>query len=107
MIEIESSGDSAVILRPIGDLDFGSSFHYRHVVDDLVRPSLNLTIDLGQVGSVDSFGLSALVGTIRRLASVGGRASIRNAPPRIHWILHPSAISRLWSCEEGDPQPAA
>ena len=107
MIEIESQGDSALILRPIGDLDIGSSFHYRHVVDDLLRPSLDVTIDLAEVGSVDSFGLSALVGTIRRVASVGGATSIRNAPPRIDWFLHPFAISRLRSCEEADPKPAA
>ena len=107
MIEIESCGDSAVILRPIGDLDVGSSFHYRHVVDDLVRPCLSVTIDLGRVGSVDSFGLSALAGTIRRVASVGGRASVRNAPPRIDWFLNPFSLNRVKSCEEGDPKPAA
>ncbi len=107
MIEIESRGDSAVILRPIGDLDIGSSFHYRHVVDDLLRPSLDVTIDLAEVGSVDSFGLSALVGTIRRVASVGGRASIRNAPPRIDWFLNPFSADRLKSHQEADPTPAA
>lgn len=107
MIEIENRGDSALILRPIGDLDIASSFHYRHVVDDLLRPSLDVTIDLGEVGSVDSFGLSALVGTIRRVASVGGRASIRNAPPGIDWFLHPFDVNRLKRSEEADPKPAA
>ena len=108
MIEIESCGDSELILRPIGDLDIVSSFHYRHVVDDILRPSLDLTIDLGDVGSVDSFGLSALVGTIRRVASVGGIASIRNAPPRIDSFLHRFSIDRLRKIyEEPQPRPAA
>ena len=59
MIEVESRGDSAVVLRPVGDLDIGSSFHYRHVVDDLLSPSLDVTIDLVQVGSVDSCRLGS------------------------------------------------
>ena len=59
MIEVKSRVDSAVILRPIGELDIGSSFHYRHVVDDLLRPSLDATIDLAKVGSTDSFRLKS------------------------------------------------
>ena len=107
MIEIESPENSALILRPIGDLDLASSFHFRHVVDDLLRPSLDVTIDLGAVDSVDSFGLSALVGTTRRVASVGGRTSIRNAPLCIDQLLRALTINRLHSYEQDDPKPAA
>ena len=87
LVELEHEPPSTVICRPTGDLEMVESFVFRHVISDLLQPGLQLEIDLRHVGRIDAVGLSALVGTVRRVRAVGGGASITNASPRVQWCL--------------------
>jgi anti-anti-sigma factor len=95
MIEIVSLGESRIVCRPLGDLDFRSSISLRHVVGDILRPGLDLVIDLSRVAAIDVVGLSALVGTARRVRALEGTIAIRNVCPRIHWLFDLVGLDRL------------
>lgn len=81
MIETQVIADSSVQLKPFGDLDWMSAVTLRHVVHDLLRPGIQVVIDMSEVNTIDAVGISSVVGSIRRIRSVGGDVRIAN-PPR-------------------------
>jgi anti-anti-sigma factor len=95
MIQIENCQDSTTIVRLSGDLDLVSSFHLRHVVCDILEPGLNLVIDLRHVRTMDAVGVSALLGSIRRVRASGGKAQVRNAQPRVRWLFQILGVDQL------------
>ena len=92
MIETESTSDSTLICRVSGELDFDSGVTLRHLVGDLLRPGLDLVVDLGQVAFIDAVGVSALVGTVRRVRATGGSARVCNVSPRARWVLELAGV---------------
>jgi anti-sigma B factor antagonist len=95
MIQIEDCEDNTTVLRLSGDLDLISSFHLRHVVYDILEPGLNLVIDLRQLRTIDAVGLSALIGSVRRVRASGGRAHVTNAKPRVRWLFQTLGVEQL------------
>jgi anti-anti-sigma factor len=95
MIEIEHGHGSTVLCRPSCSLDFPSSLTLRHVIADILRPGLKIVIDLRHVRAVDSVGVSALIGTGRRVRSLGGTAHIINANPRLRCLLRSVGAEQL------------
>jgi anti-anti-sigma regulatory factor len=103
MIEISIPSDSTVVCRPIGDLDLAGSIQLRHVIADLVRPDLNLEIDLRDTGAVEAIGISALIGAMRRVHSLGGTATVAHASPKVQWFIDCLAVDRRATAESGRP----
>jgi anti-anti-sigma factor len=95
MIEIVTLGDSRIVCRPLSDLDLRSSVSLRHVVGDILRPELDLVVDLSRVAAIDAVGLSALFGTARRVRAIGGTMAIRNVCPGIVWLFELVGLDRL------------
>lgn len=95
MIQIENCQDNTTVLRLSGDLDLISSFHLRHVVYDILEPGLDLVIDLRRVRTIDAVGVSALIGSVRRVRASGGRARVTNAKPRVRWLFHTLGVEQL------------
>jgi anti-anti-sigma factor len=86
MITVHTDAASTVVC-PLKDLNLAGAVHLRQLISSLLEPGLQLVIDLRHVGVVDAVGLSALVGSLRRVRAVGGTASIRNANPHLEWRL--------------------
>jgi anti-anti-sigma factor len=105
MIEIVTLNESSIVCRPLGDLDFRSSISLRHVVGDILRPGLHLVVDMSRVAAIDAVGLSALVGTARRVRAIEGTMVIRNVCPRIHWLLDLVGLDRLLAGSLGGEVP--
>jgi anti-anti-sigma factor len=107
MIQISSGPRSTVVCRPLGDLDLNMSTELRHVVGDLVRPGLSLVLDLCDVERSDAIGISAVVGSVRRVRAAGGSACIRNANPRVASFLRFVGAERLTPTSLPFPHPDA
>jgi anti-anti-sigma factor len=84
-IELDHIADGYVVCRLDGDLDLSSICHFRQALSDLA-PGCRLLIDLSSVSFVDSAGLGALVGAIRRVREMGGDVAV---------ACHRHALSRL------------
>jgi anti-anti-sigma factor len=94
VIDICTCAESTIVC-PSGDIDMAGSTELRHLIGDLLVPGVNVVIDLRHVNYAEAIGLSALVGSVRRVRSVGGRTSIRNANPRLRWHLGLIGADRL------------
>ncbi|MBO0693047.1 MAG: STAS domain-containing protein [Acidimicrobiaceae bacterium] len=106
MIELQTCRDS-VICRPSGNLDWESARSLRHVVGDLVRPGLNLVLDMSHVAFMDAVGVSAVVGSARRVLAAGGTIRISHASQRVLWLLHLVGVDRLVEQSSSHLRPGA
>lgn len=70
-IEQEQTGDGFTICRPVGELDAFTVSQFRQALAELASMP-RLVIDMSAVPFVDSAGLGALIGGIRRARELGG-----------------------------------
>ncbi len=70
-IEQEHTEDGYTICRPLGELDAFTVSQFRQSLAELAS-SPRLVIDMSGVPFVDSAGLGALIGGIRRAREMGG-----------------------------------
>jgi anti-anti-sigma factor len=78
VIETSTYPDGVVRLSPLGDLDWISARALRHAVHDLINPRMRVEFDLHDVMSIDAAGISALLGSVRLIRSLGGEARVCN-----------------------------
>jgi anti-sigma B factor antagonist len=70
-IEQEQTDDGYTICRPVGELDAFTVSQFRQALAELASMP-RLVIDMSAVPFVDSAGLGALIGGIRRARELGG-----------------------------------
>lgn len=73
-ITLESVNGS-VVCHPVGDLDSPNVSQLRAAFSALAQPG-HVVIDLTEVPFVDSAGLGALVGGVRRVREAGGTVAV-------------------------------
>ena len=95
MTELHIGTGLSVTCRPLGDLDLVSAVPMRHLIGEVLRPGLEVVFDLQNVSFIDAVGLSALVGSVRRVRAVGGRARISNAQPRVQSLFRLIGVDGL------------
>ena len=75
-IEINTAGDHRVI-KPTGDLDVYTVGSLRDAIGSMIEDgTTRVVVDLDQVPFMDSSGLGALMGGVRRLREAGGDLAI-------------------------------
>ncbi len=75
-IELDDKGDYRV-LRPVGDLDVYTVGSLRDALGKLIEEkSARVVVDLDAVPFMDSSGLGALMGGVRRMRETGGDLAI-------------------------------
>jgi anti-anti-sigma factor len=95
LIETQLLADSSIVCRPSGSLDWIAARSLRHVIGDTLRPGIRMIIDLTRVESIDAVGMSAIVGTVRRVRAFGGHTEIRGASPEVRRRLELVGVYRL------------
>lgn len=82
------------ICRPKGELDAYTVGQFRESLAELsTRPKL--LIDMSEVPFVDSAGLGALIGGIRRAREVGGDVAVCCNRPTLVRLLHTTGFDRI------------
>jgi anti-sigma B factor antagonist len=99
-IVVETRGGSAVI-RPHGELDIATVPSLRAaVIDAIAEGRVDLVVDLAGVTFIDSSGLGALVGALKRAVRAGGRLVVTGADSRgVASAFRASGLSRLVAVE--------
>lgn len=92
-IDIDES-DAYTLCRPSGELDAYTVGQFREALADLSsRP--RLLIDLSSITFIDSAGLGALIGGIRRTRELGGDVAVCcNRAPLVR-LLHTTGFDRI------------
>jgi anti-sigma B factor antagonist len=75
---------------------FGAS-QFRQALAGLAFTGGLVLLDLTGVGFVDSAGLGALVGGIRRVRELGGDVAVACPKPRLAQLLHTTGFDRVVS----------
>jgi anti-anti-sigma factor len=101
-IEDTRSADSSVVYSPSTDLDLEGSIRFRHAITGILKPGLDVVLDLSNVQRIEAVGASAVVRSIRRVKALGGSVRICNANPRVAWYLKLVGTDRLTM---GNPVP--
>jgi len=82
------------ICRPVGELDAFTVSQFRQTLAELAS-SPQLLIDLSGVPFVDSAGLGALIGGIRRVRELGGEVAVACPRPTLTRLLRTTGFDRI------------
>ncbi len=95
MLEIHvESTDSYTIARPVGELDAYTVGDFREKLTELAETS-QLLIDLSEVPFMDSAGLGALIGGIRRVRDNDGAVAVVSARATLTRLLQTTGFDRI------------
>jgi anti-sigma B factor antagonist len=87
-------GAEYVVCRPVGELDAYTVSQFRESLAELAA-SPRLLIDLSDVPFMDSAGLGALIGGIRRAREAGGDVAVACSRPTLTRLLHTTGFDRI------------
>lgn len=92
-IRIADAG-THVVCQPVGELDAYTVPQFREALAEL-SSSPRLLIDLSEVPFMDSAGLGALIGGIRRAREAGGEVTVACSRPTLTRLLHTTGFDRI------------
>lgn len=107
MLEINvDRGDAHVVCRPAGELDAFTVSSFREALAELASNE-RLVIDLSGVTFMDSAGLGALIGGIRRTRELGGDVAVACNKDTLSRLLHTTGLDRIVTVTETTEAAAA
>ena len=89
-----SESDGCTVCRPVGELDAFTVGGFREQLAELGSDTA-LVIDLSEVPFMDSAGLGALIGGIRRVRDGGGTVGVVCSRPAVLRLLHTTGFDRI------------
>jgi anti-sigma B factor antagonist len=92
-IHVENTG-GYTLCRPVGELDAYTVGQFREVLADLATLP-RVLIDLSEVPFMDSAGLGALIGGIRRAREAEGDVTVACSRPTLTRLLHTTGFDRI------------
>ena len=90
------TGEDYTLCRPEGELDAYTVGTFREALAELTD-TRHLLIDLSEVPFMDSAGLGALIGGIRRAREAGGDVAVACSRPTLPRLLHTTGFDRIVS----------
>jgi anti-sigma B factor antagonist len=105
-IEVEHTDGGITICRPVGELDAFTVSQFRQTLAELAS-SHRLLIDMSGVPFVDSAGLGALIGGIRRARELGGDVAVACNRPTLTRLLRTTGFDRIVTVAETIEEAAA
>jgi anti-anti-sigma factor len=92
-IHVQDAG-TYTLCRPVGELDAYTVGQFREALAELaVLP--RVLIDLSEVPFMDSAGLGALIGGIRRAREADGEVTVACSRPTLTRLLHTTGFDRI------------
>jgi anti-sigma B factor antagonist len=97
-LDVESRGDGCAALRVAGEVDVYTAPHIREQVRDLAaKGTVHLIADLGQVEFIDSSGLGALIGGLRRVREDDGSLVLVISTRRILRVFQLTGLTKAFT----------
>src|SRR5207302_10095161 len=105
-IELDRDPNGFSICRPVGELDASTVCQFRQVLAEL-GTSPRILIDMSGVCFIDSAGLGALIGGIRRAREFGGDVAVACRRPALTRLLRTTGLDRIVIVEDTVERAAA
>ena len=107
MLEIDvAEAETYTLCRPVGELDAYTVGQFREALSGLASVD-RLLIDLSSVPFMDSAGLGALIGGIRRTREQGGDVAVACSRATLTRLLHTTGFDRIVAVTESVEEAAA
>lgn len=103
---LDDTQERLIVLTPVGELDAFSVTRFRQEVAQ-VSDGSRVVIDMSGVPFLDSAGLGALIGSIRRIRERGGEVAIACERPLVERLLRTTGIDRIVTVAERVDEAAA
>ncbi len=89
------------VLQIDGDLEMSSVPGFRQaIVDSIDDGDTNLVVDLSGTDFIDSTGLGALIGGLKRARSAGGSLDVVCAQPRLRELFKLTDLDKVFSLHQ-------
>lgn len=82
------------VVRPIGVIDASTAWVFRQAMAELPSPS-RVVVDLSAVSFIDSAGLGAIIGGVRRVRELGGDLNLAGPRPSISRVFRATGVDRI------------
>lgn len=89
-----TTAEGHTVLRPLGDLDSATITVFRQAVAE-VGASEQVVIDMSAAPFLDSCGIGALIGAVRRIRELGGSVVLADARKPVRRVLSLTGIDRI------------
>ena len=96
-----NEADGYRICRPTGELDAFTVGQFREALAEMGGTG-RLVIDLSGVPFLDSAGLGALIGGVRRAREAGGDVAVYGARPAVARLLQTTGFDRVASVTDSE-----
>ena len=107
-LEAITAGADCAVLRVRGEIDICTAPELREHVIKLVADGVrHITADLRAVDFLDSTGLGALVGSLKRLREQDGSLTLVTAADRVLTILRLTGLNRVFTLHPSVPEALA
>ncbi len=98
-IHQDTTPEGYTVCRPVGELDAFTVSQFRQALAEMAS-SHRLLIDMSGVPFVDSAGLGALIGGIRRVRELGGDVAVACNRPTLVRLLRTTGFDRIVTVTE-------
>lgn len=105
-IHQDETPEGYTVCRPVGELDAFTVSQFRQALADMAS-NHRLLIDMSGVPFVDSAGLGALIGGIRRARELGGDVAVACNRPTLSRLLKTTGFDRIVTVAETIEEAAA
>ncbi len=107
MLDIQiDQAEGYTLCRPVGELDAFTVSQFRQALADLASTP-RLLIDMSAVPFLDSAGLGALIGGIRRARELGGDVAVACNRPTLVRLLRTTGFDRIVTVADTVEEAAA
>lgn len=105
-VHLNDTQQGLIVLTPVGELDAFTVSQFRQKVAQLAAGS-QVVIDMSGVPFLDSSGLGALIGAIRRVRELGGEVAVACNRPSVERLLRTTGFDRIVTLAETVEDAAA
>ena len=96
-LDVDGRGDGRAVLGVAGEIDVYTAPQVREQIRDLAaKGTVHLIADLSRVEFIDSSGLGALIGGLRRVREDGGSLVLVISTPRILRVFQLTGLTRAF-----------
>jgi stage II sporulation protein AA (anti-sigma F factor antagonist) len=101
-VRVEVRGREAVVVHPVGEIDYSSLEPLREaLLDARIAGVREIVVDLGQVTFLDSQGLAVILYAHQRQRSAGGHLILRNLNEDAYRLLNVTNLSSVIDVDHG------
>jgi anti-sigma B factor antagonist len=105
-VHLNDTQEGLTVITPVGELDAFTVSRFRQEVAQVAAGS-QVVIDMSGVPFLDSSGLGALIGAIRRVRELGGEVAVACNRPSVERLLRTTGFDRIVTLAETVEDAAA